>query len=175
MENEEKEDLLYDITEESDSDLSDHSVQEKIINLLEINKRTKWPKAWKLNILCVILFMSCSVVVISLPIYVEQANRCNVSTYSKIVTLSSANIAALTFLCFAKKMLLKCTQRRMTSLLYLNMPNLLKLSFLFVTGSVIFTWLTDESLVSCHLQDPLKGCAVVFTLLFYFIFAKKRK
>lgn len=177
MENEEAEDLLIDVSEESDSVVSDYCIQEKVVRLFEAdqNKAKSWTTGWALIFASVLLFLSASVVLITLPVYIEQSSRCGIKVYSKFATLASYNLVLFCALFAAKKLLKrKCTRfLKPTNRLYMCLPSVLKTSFLLSAGSLAVFWLANEGLVSCHLQDPLKGCVVVFSLVFYFIFSKR--
>lgn len=49
---------------------------------------------------------------------------------------------------------------------------LIKLSGIYLLCGLIYFYATDRNKVVCHLQDPLKGIIVVFSLLYYFFFCR---
>ncbi|XP_076300500.1 uncharacterized protein LOC143218859 [Lasioglossum baleicum] len=50
---------------------------------------------------------------------------------------------------------------------------LLKISFVYALSGILITLCLDESRVLCHLQDPIKGITLVFSLVYYFFFCRK--
>lgn len=177
MENEEKE-VLVDVSEESETEQSDYFIEENIIGLLERNKHSQQQRSDTLFIIsCIILFICSTILLITLPVYIEESSRCEISGYGKISTLVTGNVILFTAFWAAKKCLQKCMGHppKPTSCLYMCLPSVLQSSFLASVGSISVFQLANEELISCHLQDPLKGCVVVFALLFYFIFSKTSK
>lgn len=179
MENEEKEDLLLEVSEseeeEYDKDEIDYYMEEKIRNFIHNDKPNN--NSSKNTIVFVFmflfLFLSSSVLIIVLPIYLKSASANSISTYSKLFTFSSVN-AIIFVIAHIVGILVKCDSR---SSFYLNLclSDVLKISFFLSVGSFTVFWLSDNQYVTCHLQDPLKGCSIVFALLFYYLFSKKSK
>lgn len=179
MENEEKEDLLLEETE-SEDDIYDkeecnYYIEEKILDFIQNEKQSHKSnkKTFIFITACLFMFLSSSVLIITLPIYLQYSARTGIQTYSKLVTLSSIN--AMLFGIVHLLGILSKYAIHVSSGLQLCLPNVLKISVLLSIGSILIFWLTDGNYVSCHLQDPLKGCAIVFSLLFYYVFSKKSK
>lgn len=178
MENEEKEDLLEET--ESEDDIFEkgecsYYIEEKILDFIQNEKQSNKShrKTCIFITACLFMFLSSSVIIITLPIYLQYSNRTGIQTYSKLVTLSSLN--AILFGIVHLLGVISKYAIHVSSGLQLCLPKVFKISILFSVGSIIIFWLIDGHYVSCHLQDPLKGCAIVFALLFYYIFSRKSK
>lgn len=53
--------------------------------------------------------------------------------------------------------------------------SLLKISSVYALSGIVVTLCLDRDRVLCHLQDPIKGIALVFSLVYYFFFCRKSK
>lgn len=179
MENEEKEDLLLEVTESEDDHFEEEDcdcyIEEKIVDFIENEKQNhkSKKKTFLFVIACLFMFLSSSVFFITFPMYIQYANRSGISTYSKLATLTTVN-AGIFSLGHLVMLLPRCLSRKPSRHRFC-LPNIFKIGGSFSAGSIIIFWLIDGNYVSCHLQDPLKGCAVVFSLLFYFILSKRSK
>ena len=52
---------------------------------------------------------------------------------------------------------------------------LLKVSFIYAASGILIGQSLDQDRVLCHLQDPIKGIILVFSLIYYFFFCRKSK
>lgn len=52
---------------------------------------------------------------------------------------------------------------------------LLKISCIYALSGILVTLALDKNRVLCHLQDPIKGITLVFSLVYYFFFCRKSK
>lgn len=52
---------------------------------------------------------------------------------------------------------------------------LLKISAVYALSGILITLSLDQNRVLCHLQDPIKGITLVFSLVYYFFFCRKSK
>ncbi|KAK6621845.1 hypothetical protein RUM44_001652 [Polyplax serrata] len=177
MENEEKEDLLVDVAESEDESSEkeeiDCYIKEKIIDF--IHREREIPKTKKqvsVIVACLLVFLASSTLVIVVPIYLKHTTASNISTYNKLVTVSFGTVL-LFLVAHAVKLISKlgCQPSPDYSL---SLLDVFKVSLLLSVGSITIFWLIDGSYVRCHLVDPLKGSAVVFSLIFYYVFSKKR-
>nr|XP_012135690.1 PREDICTED: uncharacterized protein LOC100879956 [Megachile rotundata]XP_012135691.1 PREDICTED: uncharacterized protein LOC100879956 [Megachile rotundata]XP_012135692.1 PREDICTED: uncharacterized protein LOC100879956 [Megachile rotundata]XP_012135693.1 PREDICTED: uncharacterized protein LOC100879956 [Megachile rotundata]XP_012135694.1 PREDICTED: uncharacterized protein LOC100879956 [Megachile rotundata]XP_012135695.1 PREDICTED: uncharacterized protein LOC100879956 [Megachile rotundata]XP_01 len=50
---------------------------------------------------------------------------------------------------------------------------LLKISLIYAFSGIVVTLSLDQNKVLCHLQDPVKGITLVFSLVYYFFFCRK--
>lgn len=178
MENEEKEDLLIEFTESEeescDKEEIDCDVEEKILDFVRQEKPPFQSKKKTLIFTtCLLMFIASSTLVIVLPIYVKYSSLENISTYSKLFTISLAN-AILFGIVHVFGVILKC-ECQWSPNHNLSFSEILKVSFFLSAGSISIFWLIDGNYVKCHLEDPLKGCAIVFSLLFYYVFSRKSK
>ena len=53
--------------------------------------------------------------------------------------------------------------------------SLLKMSAVYAISGILVTLSLDQNRVLCHLQDPIKGITLVFSLVYYFFFCRKSK
>lgn len=52
---------------------------------------------------------------------------------------------------------------------------LIKISTLYAFSGVLVALSLDQNRVLCHLQDPIKGITLLFSLVYYFFFSRKSK
>ncbi|XP_017782880.1 PREDICTED: uncharacterized protein LOC108567119 [Nicrophorus vespilloides] len=55
----------------------------------------------------------------------------------------------------------------------LKVRELVATSLIYVSSGFIIIYAVDRKKVMCHLQDPIKGLVLVFSLIYYFFFCKK--
>lgn len=53
--------------------------------------------------------------------------------------------------------------------------SLLKISLIYAVSGILIVMSMDQNRVLCHLQDPIKGIMLVFSLVYYFFFCQKSK
>lgn len=53
--------------------------------------------------------------------------------------------------------------------------SLVKISCIYALSGILMNLSLDQNRVLCHLQDPIKGITLVFSLVYYFIFSRKSK
>lgn len=179
MENEEKEDLLVEIRESEeescDKEEIDYFIEKKILDF--VHKDDQIPKSNRKTILfiltCSLIFVSSSVLVIIVPIYLKYSSFYSISTYSKLFTISSVNVI-LFGITHMVVFIPKCDCQTSPNHT-LCFSEILKVSFLLSIGSIAIFWFMDGNYVRCHLEDPLKGSCLVFSLFFYYTFSRKSK
>lgn len=121
-----------------------------------------------------LLVISATVLLIVLPIYMESINVSG-NVYSMIMTNTFlVTILMLSILLIAKVF---CTKYKHLTIfsLPLKLTNLLSLDLVYFMSIFMMIYALDRKRVVCHLQDPVKGVVLVFSLLFYFFFCRKRK
>lgn len=120
------------------------------------------------------LVFSTTVMLILLPLYLESINVAG-NAYSMILTNSS--ISTIQFI--ATMTIAKCFSVKYKNIKLFNLPvhflKLLQLSGVYFICAFFVIYALDRKRVVCHLQDPMKGIVLVFSLLYYFFFCKKCK
>lgn len=120
------------------------------------------------------LIFSTTVILILLPLYLESINVKG-NAYSLILT----NTAISTLLFVLTMIIAKFCCEKYKNIKLCTFP--VKFSKLFIISGVYFMcaflviYALDRKRVVCHLQDPMKGVVLVFSLLYYFFFCRKCK
>lgn len=122
----------------------------------------------------ILLIMSSTVLLIVLPMYMESINVSG-NVYSMILT--NTFLASIIFALLMVTAKLFCTKYKHLNIfsLPLKLGNILWLDFIYFLSVFMITYALDRKRVLCHLQDPVKGVVLVFSLLFYFFFCRKCK
>lgn len=120
------------------------------------------------------LIFSTSVMLILLPLYLEAVNvRGN--AYSMILT----NTSISTLLFVVTMVIAKCFCEKYRNIRICSFPvqfsKLFQLSGVYFVCAFMIVFALDRKRVICHLQDPVKGIVLVFSLLYYFFFCRKCK
>ncbi|KAJ8981709.1 hypothetical protein NQ317_003774, partial [Molorchus minor] len=108
------------------------------------------------------LIFSTTVMLILLPLYLDAINvRGN--AYSMILTNTSISMLLFIITMLIAKI---CTAP-------LKFTRLITLSVVYFICAFMIVYALDRKRVLCHLQDPIKGIVLVFSLLYYFFFCRK--
>ncbi|XP_072401742.1 uncharacterized protein [Diabrotica undecimpunctata] len=118
------------------------------------------------------LIFSTTVMLVLLPLYIDSINvKGNV--YSLILT----NTVISTVLFVITIVIAKFFCEKYRNVKVLNFPikfwKLLQLSGVYFLCGFMIIYALDRKRVVCHLQDPIKGIVLVFSLLYYFFFCRK--
>ncbi|XP_018566315.1 uncharacterized protein LOC108907222 [Anoplophora glabripennis] len=118
------------------------------------------------------LIFSTSVMLILFPLYLEAINVRG-SAYSMILT----NTSISTLLFVVTMVIAKCFCEKYRNIRICSFPvqfsKLLQLSGVYFLCAFMIVYALDRKRVICHLQDPIKGIVLVFSLLYYFFFCRK--
>ena len=95
---------------------------------------------------------------------------------SALLFTAFGSVCILAVVCFVKERVspspipIPCSNR-------IDIPRnvLLKISLLYATSGILIGLSLDQNRVLCHLQDPIKGIILVFSLIYYFFFCRKSK
>ncbi|KAJ8947418.1 hypothetical protein NQ318_009624 [Aromia moschata] len=118
------------------------------------------------------LIFSTTVLLILLPLYLESINVKG-NAYSMILTNTSiSTILFVTTMVIAKCFCEKYRNIRICSF-PVRFPRLILLSGVYFLCAFMVIYALDRKRVLCHLQDPIKGVVLVFSLLYYFFFCRK--
>ncbi|GJQ67302.1 hypothetical protein Trydic_g8202 [Trypoxylus dichotomus] len=119
-----------------------------------------------------LLVLSSTAIVILLPLYLESMNKSS-DAYSMIYINSSfLFFVLLVAIIFAKQC---CTKFKNVNVLKPPVAwlRLFLLSLIYVASGFMIIYAVDRKRVMCHLQDPIKGVILVFSLVNYFFFCKR--
>lgn len=121
-----------------------------------------------------LLILSSTAVVILLPLYLESINKSS-DAYSMIYL----NTSFILFVLLLAIILSKQFCKKMKNVNVLKSPigwiRLLILATLYIGSAFTIVYAMDRKRVMCHLQDPIKGVILVFSLVNYFFFCKRSK
>lgn len=118
-----------------------------------------------------LLFSSASLMIL-LPAYLDSMNVKS-DAYTLILLNSSFSILFLDLIFLIGKFFFKSYKNLWITNYPIKLSKLIVLSFLYTSSIFLIIYAVDRKRVMCHLQDPMKGTILVFSLLYYFIFCRK--
>lgn len=118
------------------------------------------------------LILSSTFLVILLPIYLESVNVKG-DAYTMINFTSLATLLFLLFFTFVSNKL--CSKSAPIKVFHLPIEwnKLLNIGIMYGLSGFMVVYAVDRKRVMCHLQDPIKGIVLVFSLVYYFFFCRK--
>lgn len=121
-----------------------------------------------------LLIVSSSFLVILLPIYLETVNVKG-DAYTMMHFTSLAAVIVLFTLTFVTKKL--CSKNTAIKIFHppIEWRKLVKIGVMYGLSGFMVVYSIDRKRVMCHLQDPIKGIVLVFSLVYYFFFCRKSK
>ncbi|KAK7866636.1 hypothetical protein R5R35_011542 [Gryllus longicercus] len=172
MEDEEHEDLLIRASSDNEdfTDNEDAFASSRRSYLQHENLYSLCFERIKFICLGIVLVLSSTALLILLPLYLETVN-----VYSDAYTM-------LVFICFVTTviiLLMGCLLGRLLNQLkvMLSIPfslsRVYRFGLAYGLGGFLLLYAVDRKRVMCHLQDPIKGIVLVFSLVYYFFFCKK--
>lgn len=175
MEEEDHDELLQCTDDESTSENEDQClpIDKPDVHSRHINSYFNHTKLEFITTKLILIF-STTFMLILLPLYLESINVKG-NAYSMLLT----NTLLSTMLLIISMIIAKCFCEKYKNFKLYNFP--LKLSKLVQLSGVYFMcaffviYALDRKRVVCHLQDPMKGIVLVFSLLYYFFFCNKCK
>ncbi|CAH1972170.1 unnamed protein product [Acanthoscelides obtectus] len=176
MEDGDHDELLQGTDDESVSDTEDHCIPSSRKNSDDSHHRhtITYFHHTKLEFLTtkITLIFSSTVMLILLPLYLDSINVKG-NAYSLILmnTLISTLLFVITMV-IAKFFCEKYRNIGITSF-PVRFFKLLQLALVYFLCAFMIIYALDRKRVVCHLQDPIKGIVLVFSLLYYFFFCRK--
>lgn len=174
MEEEDQDELLQVTDDDSISDVDDNCLPSE--NLEDENPRYKsiYVKHSKLEFILtkVALIFSSSCILILLPPYLDSVNVKS-DAYNLIAVTATLTVVLLIGIIFCGNFLFKKYKDVRMCTLPMGFSKIFLLSAIYCTSGFIIIYASDRKRVLCHLQDPIKGIILVFSLLYYFMFCKK--
>ncbi|XP_025261758.1 uncharacterized protein LOC105258715 isoform X1 [Camponotus floridanus] len=177
MDDEEQEELRctgsdVEIEEYTDTEESPYVAYQAGGDKLFDTDRENWQKLRFLGTL-VSVAISVTVLVITYPLYLESVAVVS-SAYTGLLftALCSACILGMVYFVADKVSppppLIPNSMR-----VRISRCGLIKISTLYALSGILVTLSLDRNRVLCHLQDPIKGITLVFSLVYYFFFCRK--
>lgn len=120
----------------------------------------------------VALIVSTTALLILLPLYLQSINTSG-NAYSLL--LVNSTFSCVFFLIVMGILKLFSAQYKHVKIhsFPLKFTHVFMLSAVYFTSGFLTIYSLDRKRVLCHLQDPIKGIVLIFSLLFYFFFCKK--
>ncbi|XP_071451949.1 uncharacterized protein [Hetaerina americana] len=113
---------------------------------------------------------SATVLVVTLPLYLEAVNVKG-DAYSTLIFTCTVSTVLLGAVCIGGQLLWPWPRRSFGP--PLPVTRLIRTGILNAVSGVIIIYSLDRKRVLCHLQDPIMGVILVFSLVFYFFFCGK--
>lgn len=120
------------------------------------------------------LLLSSAFLIILFPLYFEAVNAKG-DSFTGLLFSSTTVFLILFIACVIAKLFVAKYNVIKIWKLPLRLVDLTKLCVVYTISGFIVVYALDRKRVLCHLQDPIKGTILVFSLFYYFLFCKKRK
>ena len=117
--------------------------------------------------------VSITFLVITYPLYLESVSTVS-NAYTGLLFTALTSTCALGIICFIVGRV-SPPPALIPNSMRVRIPRcaLLKISLVYALSGILVTLSLDQDRVLCHLQDPIKGIALVFSLVYYFFFCRK--
>ncbi|XP_020289576.1 uncharacterized protein LOC109857556 isoform X3 [Pseudomyrmex gracilis] len=177
MDDEEQEELRctgsdVEIEEYTDTEESPYVAYQAGGDKLFDTDRENWQKL-RFLVTLVSVVISVTVLVISYPLYLESVSAVS-SAYTGLLftALFSACILGVVYFVVDK---VSPPPPLVPNSMRVRIPRcgLIKISTVYALSGILVTLSLDQKRVLCHLQDPIKGITLVFSLVYYFFFCRK--
>ncbi|XP_066600836.1 uncharacterized protein [Prorops nasuta] len=176
MDDDEQEDFRctgsdVEIEEYTDTEDSPYSPYQNNDKLFDTDQAT-WQK---FNFLATLisLVISVTVLIITYPLYLESVSALsNAYTGLMFSALGSACLLGVVYFIVER---ISPPPALIPNSVRIRIPRctLIKISTLYALSGILVTLSLDQNRVLCHLQDPIKGITLVFSLVYYFFFCRK--
>lgn len=171
MEEEDRDDLLASEEEESLSETEEHCLPENAPQTLHVYEEHSKFEFFTVKIA---LIFSSMFLVVLLPLCMETVNIMSDAYALILFTNLFTVVLALMIL-----LLLKNVCSHYKSLKVFSVPvswlKILEVGIMYGLSGFMVISALDRKRVVCHIQDPVKGVVLVFSLLYYFFFCRKRE
>jgi hypothetical protein len=173
MEGDEREDLIIRVSSDNEEFTDNEDTFDSTRGSVQPeNKTNTFYK--KLQFICVglLLCFSSTVLIILLPLYMEVVDVYG-DAYTAIIFTSSVTTLGL--------FLVSCVSGRFGNGVKASLMPPFGFSSVICTGLIygisglLVMYSLERKKVICHLQDPVKGVVLVFSLVYYFFFCRKSK
>lgn len=175
MEEEDRDDLLVSEEEESLSETEEHCLPfdnpenaPQILHVYEEHSKLEF------FVVKITLIISSMFLVILLPLYMETMNIASDAYTLILMTNVHTVVVAFTILLVLKNV---CAHYKSLKLFKIpvNWLRIVEVGILYGLSGLLVIYALDRKRVVCHIQDPIKGVVLIFSLLYYFFFCRKCK
>lgn len=125
------------------------------------------------GILCLV---SATALLVLLPLYLETSSRV-ADVYPSILFCSATStVLSLSLICLcAKFRIFSVSSFKKNVIPPIPMWRVVQIGAFYSIGGVCILYALDRQRVLCHLQDPIKGMILVFSMVYYFCFSRKSR
>lgn len=171
MEEDDRDDLLASEEEESLSETEEHCLPENAPQTLHVYEEHS-----KLEFFVVkmTLVFSSLFLIVLLPLCMETINVASDAYTMILMTNVLTVVITFTILLVLKNVCLYYKSIKMFEI-PVNWLRILEIGVLYGFSGFLVIYALDRKRVVCHIQDPVKGVVLIFSLLYYFFFCKKCK
>ncbi|KAF7987645.1 hypothetical protein HCN44_003508 [Aphidius gifuensis] len=177
MEDDDQEELRYttgsdvEIEEYTDTEESTYPVYQQSDKLFDIDSPC-WQNFIFLITLSIVI-VSITASIISYPLYHESISAAS-SAYAGLLFTAFSMTCILGVICFIVEKI-SPPPALIPNSMRIKIPrcSLVKISVIYAFAGILMNLSLDQNRVLCHLQDPIKGITLVFSLVYYFIFSRK--
>ncbi|XP_076631780.1 uncharacterized protein LOC143346945 isoform X2 [Colletes latitarsis] len=134
--------------------------------------RVAWQKfSFVATLLTVVV--SITFLIITYPLYLESVSTVS-NAYTGLLFTAMSSASYLGIMCFVVGRV-SPPPAMIPNSMRIKIPrcSLLKISSVYALSGILITLALDQNRVLCHLQDPIKGITLVFSLVYYFFFCRK--
>ncbi|KAK0167197.1 hypothetical protein PV327_004626 [Microctonus hyperodae] len=120
-----------------------------------------------------IVAISITTSIITLPLYLESVSTA-ANGYTGLLFIATLSTIILGFVCLIAEKI-SPPPALIPNSMRIRIPrcSLVKISCFYALTGILVTLSLDQNRVLCHLQDPIKGITLVFSLVYYFFFCRK--
>ncbi|XP_053984953.1 uncharacterized protein LOC128879646 isoform X1 [Hylaeus volcanicus] len=134
--------------------------------------RVAWQKfSFVATLLTVVV--SITFLIVTYPLYLESISTVS-NSYTGLLFTAVSSTFFLAIICFIVGRV-SPPPALIPNSMRIKIPRcaLLKISSVYALSGILITLSLDQNRVLCHLQDPIKGITLVFSLVYYFFFCRK--
>ncbi|XP_011306437.1 uncharacterized protein [Fopius arisanus] len=160
-----------EIEEYTDTEESPYGAYQSMDKLFDTDQPC-WQKFGFLTTLTV-LVASITSSIVTFPLYLESVSSA-ANAYSGLLFIAFFSTCILGVICFMVERI-SPPPALIPNSLRIKIPrcSLAKISGIYALSGILATLSLDQNRVLCHLQDPIKGITLVFSLVYYFFFCRK--
>ncbi|XP_076237116.1 uncharacterized protein LOC143180940 [Calliopsis andreniformis] len=160
-----------EIEEYTDTEESPYVAYQTTDKLFDTNRAT-WQKICFIATLLTVI-VSITFLIISYPLYLESISTVS-NAYTGLLFTAFFSTCILGIICFIAGRV-SPPPALIPNSMRIKIPRcaLLKVSCIYAFSGILATLALDKNRVLCHLQDPIKGITLVFSLVYYFFFCRK--
>lgn len=175
MEEEDRDDLLASEEEESFSETEEHCLPfDKPENAPQRLHVYEDHSKLEFFVVKITLIFSSMFLLILLPLCMENLNIAS-DAYTMILLTNLSTVVFTLILLLVLKIFCLHYQNIKILKLPAQWLKILEIGILYTFSGFLVIYALDRKRVVCHIQDPVKGVVLIFSLLYYFFFCRKCK